>query len=63
MADTKALQVMPNKAGPHYVVGWKGGGEVPLALSGVYTTEGEAQVAIHTYVSSKEKRNKGIFKK
>ena len=59
MANTKALQVMANKAGPHYVIGWVGGGEVPHALSGFFTNEGTAQSAINTYVSSKEKRNKG----
>lgn len=59
MANTKALQVMANKNGPHFVVGWKGGGEVPLDLSGLYTSEGLAQSAIDTYVTSKEKRNKG----
>jgi len=58
MANTKALQVMNNKNGPHYVVGWVGGGEVPLVLSGLFTTKGSAEKAIFNYVSSKEKPNK-----
>lgn len=55
MANTKALKVMANKNGPHYVIGWEGGGEVPLALSGYYTSRGDAESAIFTYVKSKEK--------
>ena len=59
MANTIGLQGMANNAWPLYVIGWVGGGEVPHALSGFFTNEGTAQSAINTYVSSKEKRNKG----
>lgn len=59
MADTKALQVMSNKGGPHYKVGWKGGGEVPEALSGLFTDQGIAQQAIEIYVTNKNKSKKG----
>lgn len=61
--NTKALKVMANKKGPHYVIGWVGGGEVPLALSGFYTSQGEAQSAIDVYVGSKSKPNKGFVSK
>ena len=56
MANTKALKVMANKNGPHFVIGWEGGGEVPMSLSGFYTSEGLAQAAIFNYVKSKEKK-------
>jgi len=58
MANTKALKVMNNKNGPHYVIGWEGGGEVPLALSGLYTSKGDGEKAIYSYVKGKEKPNK-----
>jgi len=53
--NTKALKVMPNKKGAHFVIGWERGGEVPLALSGLYTSVGDAQSAIDVYVGSKSK--------
>jgi len=56
--NTKALKVMPNKSGPHYVIGWEGGGEVPYALTGHWTNMSSAQSAIDTYVKSKEKKRK-----
>ena len=58
MANTKALKVLHNKNGPHYVIGWEGGGEVPLALAGLYTSRGDGEKAIYNYVSSKEKPTK-----
>lgn len=60
MANTKALKVMPNKNGPHYVIGWEGGGEVPYALTGLYTSVGDADTAIYNFVKSKEKPNKKV---
>jgi hypothetical protein len=55
MANTKALKVMSNRNGPHFVIGWDKGGEVPLELSGLYTNAGLAEQAIYNYVKSKEK--------
>jgi len=62
MANTKALVVMPNRNGPHYVIGWERGGEVPAVLSGLYTNVGTAEQAIYNYVKSKEKPNKSTAK-
>ena len=55
MANTKALKVFMRDNQPHFVVGWEGGGEVPMALIGYYTSEGAAQTAIFNYVKAKEK--------
>lgn len=39
-------------------VRWKGGGEVPVALSGFYTSQAEAQKAIDDYLSTRRTRKK-----
>jgi hypothetical protein len=52
---SKALIVFPNPRGPHYLIGWEGGGEVPFALSGLYTSANLAEQAIDTYMKNRSK--------
>ena len=39
-----------------YSLRWTGGGEVPLVLSGQYTSQGDAEQARDAYLASKPKR-------
>lgn len=54
-AGDKALKVRANPKGPHYQIYWEGGGELPFELSGLYTTISQAEMAIFTFLKSKEK--------
>ena len=51
---TKELQV--KSKGFSFGVAWFGGGEVPQILSGLYTSQGDAQEAIDLYLSTRRVR-------
>jgi hypothetical protein len=41
--------------GPSFSIYWEGGGEVPKALKGLYTSRGQAQAAIDKWEVTKPK--------
>ena len=58
MAGTgkRELEIRPFGTTSMRVVAWKGGGELPKDLSGLYTNDRIAQEAIDKYMSSKVSR-------
>ena len=57
MKNTKQLLTKPSVIGSTYTVKYEGGGELPRDLSGVYTSEKEAQKAINLYLIKKNRDN------
>lgn len=53
-----AKELMIESSGFTYGVRWLGGGEVPQALSGQYTSMGEAEKAVGAYLSTRRTRKK-----
>ena len=44
-----------NSNGYGYTISWEGGGEVPAALSGMYTSPTEAHKSIEKYMRTRRK--------
>ena len=57
---SKELKVRPVKQlGTMLEIYYEGGGEVPAALSGMYTSSSVAQQAINAYLSQRKEKPRG----
>lgn len=55
MSNKKNLLVRNNVGSPHYKVIYEGGGELPKELTGLFTSEKEANKAISAYLQKRDK--------